>query len=145
MGLVGLEFYDPNPTRPAINRKKFVTQPNSLSPKNWPNLIGWIGSDRFWRIDCTPLSIIEKQTKMYRGIFVFLTLRWGVDELNQMVPKVHSWGRLHHCTPSSLWNFHPSIYSGASYSRNACSLEVILGMHALWKNFHRVDYSHVHR
>ena len=22
---------------------------------------------------------------------------------------------------------------------------VILGMHALWKNFHRVDYSHVHR
>ena len=27
-GLMSLEFYDPNPTRPAIKKKKFLTQPN---------------------------------------------------------------------------------------------------------------------
>ena len=31
--LAGLEFYDLNSTRPAI-KKKFVIQPNPLSPKN---------------------------------------------------------------------------------------------------------------
>ena len=35
-GLVGLKFYDPNPTRPAIKRN-FVTQPNPPSPKNRRN------------------------------------------------------------------------------------------------------------
>ena len=34
LGLEGLEFYDPNPTRPTIKKKKFVTQPNPPSPKN---------------------------------------------------------------------------------------------------------------
>ena len=33
LGLASLEFYDPNPTRPAI-KKFFVTQPNPPSPKN---------------------------------------------------------------------------------------------------------------
>ena len=48
-GLAGLEFYDPNPTRPAI-KKKFITQPNPPSPKNRPNLTGWVGSGRFWQV-----------------------------------------------------------------------------------------------
>ena len=48
MGRVGsgLEFYDPNETRPAI-KKNFVTQPNPASPKNRPNpagCVGWVGS-----------------------------------------------------------------------------------------------------
>ena len=46
-GLMSLEFYDPNPTRPAIKKKKFVTQPNPTqpnppSPENRPNLVGWV-------------------------------------------------------------------------------------------------------
>jgi len=36
---MGLKFYNPNPTRPII-KKKFITQPNSPSPKNWSNLTG---------------------------------------------------------------------------------------------------------
>ena len=43
MGLAGLEFYGLNPTRLAI-KKKFITQPNLRSPKNRPNLAGWVGS-----------------------------------------------------------------------------------------------------
>ena len=26
------------------------TQPNPPSPKNRPNLVGWVGSGRFWRV-----------------------------------------------------------------------------------------------
>ena len=53
MGLAGLEFYDPNPTRLAIQKKKkkkIVTQPNPSSPKNRPNLVGWVGLGRFWPV-----------------------------------------------------------------------------------------------
>ena len=35
--------------RPTI-KKKFVTQPNPLSPKNQPNPTGWVGSGWFWRV-----------------------------------------------------------------------------------------------
>ena len=41
MGLASLKFYALNPTQPAI-KKKFVTQPNLPSPKNWPNPTGWV-------------------------------------------------------------------------------------------------------
>ena len=55
-GLVGLEFYDPNPTRPAI-KNFFVTQPNPPSPKNRPNSASWVRSSQFWRVGCTPLAV----------------------------------------------------------------------------------------
>ena len=45
LGLASLEFYDPNPTRPAI-KKIFVTQPNPPSLKNRSNLTGWVESGR---------------------------------------------------------------------------------------------------
>ena len=49
LGLVGLEFYDPNPTRPII-KKKFVTQPGGL---------GWVQSVLAgWWISCTPQNPI---------------------------------------------------------------------------------------
>ena len=47
LSLSGLEFYDPNLTRPAI-KKNFVTQSNPPSPKNQPNPVGWVVSGRCW-------------------------------------------------------------------------------------------------
>ena len=52
----GLEFYNPNPTWPAI-KIFFLTQPNPPSFKNWPNLVGWVGSSRW--VGCTPITIGE--------------------------------------------------------------------------------------
>ena len=49
-GLAGLEFYDPNPTRPAI-KKKFITQPNPThqalkTDPTWRAGLGRVGFGR---------------------------------------------------------------------------------------------------
>ena len=42
-----------------LSKKKFITQPNPPSPKNRPNLAGWVGSVlASWWVGCTPLELI---------------------------------------------------------------------------------------
>ena len=50
VGIDGFEILRPEPNPTRYQKKKFVTQPNSPSPKNRSNPTGWVGSGRFWRV-----------------------------------------------------------------------------------------------
>ena len=70
MGRVGFGGFvilwpKPNLTR-YKKKKKFVTQPNPLSLKNWPNPAGRVRSGRVWRVGgffAHPPSRIEEKSK----------------------------------------------------------------------------------
>ena len=48
--------YNLNSTQFIVKKKKFMTQSNSLTFENQPNLMSWIGSNRFEQVGSSPHS-----------------------------------------------------------------------------------------
>ena len=71
-------------------KKKFMTRPNPPTPKNRPNLMGWVGSGWFWwvGIRCTPLAMgltIGRRSRVLVATGTSMGLTAGYKEM--MLPS----------------------------------------------------------